>query len=100
MNEEKPKWEPVIDKRQEDLLASIKQPSTVSLSFREAIKTCFIKYRNDDGRASKSEFWYWCFFAVIASYAVTVLFEISGFFVLVLFRSDRCDSKKSFGQVI
>lgn len=32
------------------------------MGFTEAIKTCFNKYATFQGRASRSEYWYWCLF--------------------------------------
>lgn len=36
------------------------------MSFPEAIRTCFMKYADFAGRASRPEFWWWALFNVIA----------------------------------
>ena len=43
------------------------------MNFQEAISICFKKYFNFEGRASKSEFWYFYLFAVIVLFAAGVL---------------------------
>jgi len=37
------------------------------MTFGASISTCFAKYGNFKGRASKSEFWWWMLFAFLAS---------------------------------
>lgn len=49
-------------------------------SFVEAIKTCFAKYQDYNGRASRSEFWYFILFTQLILIVLTVLssaFEMS-----------------------
>jgi uncharacterized membrane protein YhaH (DUF805 family) len=41
----------------------------------EAVSTCFSKYVTFQGRASRSEFWYWTLFVIVA---VIVLFVVLG----------------------
>ena len=55
------------------------------MTFGESIKTCFSKYAAFEGRATRSEFWRWILFVVLAS-AVTGLLGnmISGLFSLVV----------------
>lgn len=36
------------------------------MGFVDAIKTCFSKYANFNGRARRSEYWFWTLFVVIA----------------------------------
>ena len=43
------------------------------MNFQEAISICFKKYFNFEGRASKSEFWYFYLFGVIVLFAAGVL---------------------------
>ncbi|MBS0447724.1 MAG: DUF805 domain-containing protein [Proteobacteria bacterium] len=37
------------------------------MNFPDAIRTCFTKYAEFDGRASRPEFWWWVLFIVLAS---------------------------------
>lgn len=63
------------------------------MSFTESIKTCFQKYAFFEGRASRSEFWYWqlfCFLVQQAIYFVAATEEIAFilhciFLVVVMF---------------
>ena len=43
------------------------------MSFTEAVKTCLTKYVTFDGRARRSEYWYWALFAFLVSLAVGLL---------------------------
>ncbi len=43
------------------------------MSFTESIKTCFQKYVVFEGRASRSEYWYWQLFAYIVVFAVSFI---------------------------
>ena len=44
-----------------------------SLSFTEAISTCFGKYANFSGRARRSEYWYWILFALLVVLVASIL---------------------------
>lgn len=35
------------------------------MNFFDAVKTCFVKYTNFSGRASRSEFWLFCLFTIV-----------------------------------
>lgn len=37
------------------------------MSFADAIRTCFAKYADFSGRASRPEFWWWALFSLLAS---------------------------------
>jgi uncharacterized membrane protein YhaH (DUF805 family) len=51
------------------------------MTFFESIKTCFSKYADFDGRASRSEFWWWVLFVFLASSAASILSPVvSGLF--------------------
>ena len=52
------------------------------MNFQESISVCFKKYFNFDGRASKSEFWFFYLFAII------VLF-VAGFVMGMLMPTDE-----------
>ncbi len=41
------------------------QPSGQSMDFVEAIKVCFNKYADFEGRASRAEFWWFCLFNLL-----------------------------------
>jgi uncharacterized membrane protein YhaH (DUF805 family) len=45
------------------------------MTFGESIKTCFSRYADFNGRASRSEYWWWSLFVVLASLAATVINE-------------------------
>lgn len=49
-----------------ETIIQIKTDKDYSMSFGKAIKSCFKKFINFRGRASRSEFWYWQLFALIA----------------------------------
>jgi uncharacterized membrane protein YhaH (DUF805 family) len=56
------------------------------MSFFESIKTCFSKYARFDGRASRSELWWWVLFVFLASAAASRLGNtVSGLFSLLVF---------------
>ncbi len=55
------------------------------MTFGESISTCFSKYATLDGRATRSEFWWWVLFVVLASAATGLLGNvISGLFSLAV----------------
>lgn len=43
------------------------------MQFKEAVHTCFKKYADFKGRASRSEYWYWTLFTLIVSVALAIL---------------------------
>ncbi len=43
------------------------------MQMQEAVKTCFQKYATVQGRASRSEYWFWVLFVVICSLILGVL---------------------------
>ena len=43
------------------------------MTFAESIKICFSKYAEFDGRATRSEFWWWVLFVFLASSAASVV---------------------------
>jgi uncharacterized membrane protein YhaH (DUF805 family) len=54
------------------------------MTFLESVRTCFIKYAAFSGCASRSEFWWWVLFNLIAGTALDVIsFNISFAFFLV-----------------
>jgi uncharacterized membrane protein YhaH (DUF805 family) len=55
------------------------------MTFGESIKTCFSKYADFSGRATRSEFWWWALFATLASAATGVVSSVlSGVFSLAV----------------
>ncbi len=46
------------------------------MTFGESIKICFSKYADFNGRASRSEFWWWFLFIVLASMALSIASEM------------------------
>ena len=55
------------------------------MTFIESIKTCFSKYADFNGRASRSEFWWWVLFVFLASAAASIVSPmVSGLFSLAV----------------
>lgn len=53
------------------------------MTFGNSISTCFSKYATFDGRASRSEYWWWFLFTFLASAAAGMISEtLSGLFSL------------------
>jgi uncharacterized membrane protein YhaH (DUF805 family) len=53
------------------------------MTFTESIRTCFTKYADFNGRASRSEFWWWVLFSLVASMALGVISDkLSGAFTI------------------
>jgi uncharacterized membrane protein YhaH (DUF805 family) len=53
------------------------------MTFGESINTCFSKYADFNGRASRSEYWWWVLFTFLASIAINMVsHHVSGFFSL------------------
>ena len=56
------------------------------MTFVESIKTCFSKYADYEGRASRSELWWWVLFVFLASSAASITSPVvSGLFSLGVF---------------
>ena len=43
------------------------------MTFTDAIKTCFSKYADFNGRASRSEYWYFFLFTILATIALSMI---------------------------
>ena len=55
------------------------------MTFFESIKTCFSKYAEFNGRASRPELWWWVLFVFLASAAASILSPaLSGLFSLAV----------------
>jgi len=53
------------------------------MTFQESITTCFKKYADFNGRASRSEYWWFALFIVIVSIVLSMISnEVSGLFSL------------------
>ena len=53
------------------------------MTFAESIKICFSKYADFNGRASRSEFWWWVLFVFLVSAAASIVSPVvSGLFSL------------------
>ncbi|HEY8887100.1 MAG TPA: DUF805 domain-containing protein [Gallionella sp.] len=48
------------------------------MTFNESIQTCFRKYAEFNGRASRSEFWWWVLFIVIISIGAQLIDQTVG----------------------
>jgi len=56
------------------------------VTFQESIKTCFSKYADFNGRARRSEYWWFALFIVLASLALSIISDIvSGLFSIAVF---------------
>lgn len=47
------------------------------MTFVESIKTCFSKYTNFDGRASRSEYWWFTLFTILVSFGEALIIDLS-----------------------
>jgi uncharacterized membrane protein YhaH (DUF805 family) len=55
------------------------------MTFIESLRTCFSKYVDFDGRASRSEFWWWTLFTFLVSLATGIVSDLlSGLFSLAV----------------
>jgi uncharacterized membrane protein YhaH (DUF805 family) len=55
------------------------------MTFADSIKTCFSKYADFNGRASRSEFWWWVLFVFLASAGTSIVSSVvSGLFSLAV----------------
>jgi uncharacterized membrane protein YhaH (DUF805 family) len=55
------------------------------MTFGKSISTCFSKYANFNGRASRSEYWWWVLFVILVSAATGMVSEmLSGIFSLAI----------------
>ncbi len=45
------------------------------MTFTESIRTCFRKYADFKGRATRSEFWWWVLFNVLAAFVLGLISE-------------------------
>ncbi len=55
------------------------------MTFSESIRTCLTKYANFDGRATRSEYWWFVLFTFLVSVATGLVSEIlSGLFTLAV----------------
>jgi uncharacterized membrane protein YhaH (DUF805 family) len=55
------------------------------MTFIESLRICFAKYVDFDGRASRSEFWWWTLFTFLVSLATGIVSEmLSGLFSLAV----------------
>lgn len=53
------------------------------MTFTDAVKTCFYKYADFNGCASRSEFWWWALFVLVAGIVLSgINFGLSGAFSL------------------
>ena len=53
------------------------------MTFVESIKTCFSKYADFSGRASRSEYWWWFLFLVLGTIAASIVSDtVSALFSL------------------
>ena len=53
------------------------------MTFTESIQTCFRKYADFNGRATKSEFWWWALFVLLISIAAQLIGDVPGALVLL-----------------
>jgi len=54
------------------------------MTFQESIRTCFAKYVDFEGEATRSEYWWFVFFIVVGGFALAIVSRfLSGIFSLV-----------------
>mgnify|MGYP005690434091 FL=1 len=46
------------------------------MTFQDSIKSCFNKYGSINGRATRSEYWYWTLFVILVS-VFTLIIDVS-----------------------
>ncbi|MFK8250603.1 DUF805 domain-containing protein [Ancylobacter terrae] len=63
------------------------------MNFTDAIKTGFQKYATFEGRAARSEYWFWVLFTVLASWA-------AGFVDYALFGYSMADGVSPIGGIV
>jgi uncharacterized membrane protein YhaH (DUF805 family) len=51
------------------------------MTFTESIQTCFNKYADFNGRATRSEFWWWVLFVILATLAGNILSDKLGMLI-------------------
>jgi uncharacterized membrane protein YhaH (DUF805 family) len=51
------------------------------MTFTESIQTCFSKYADFNGRATRSEFWWWVLFVILATVAANILNDKLGILI-------------------
>lgn len=57
----------------------------IPMTFVESIQTCFSKYADFSGRASRSEYWWWVLFVFLATMAAGIVSDkLSALFSLVV----------------
>lgn len=55
------------------------------MTFGDSIATCFRKYADFTGRATRSEYWWWMLFVFLASFFLSMISEtVSGLFSLAV----------------
>lgn len=52
------------------------------MSFTDAVKSCLSQYAGFQGRARRSEYWYFCLFNIILSVVVGIVVAITGLKIL------------------
>jgi len=57
---------------------SVFHAHTGGVAFKGAIKTGFAKYATFDGRAARSEFWFWALFTLLGALAANILDALLG----------------------
>jgi hypothetical protein len=75
------------------------------MTFIDAVKTCFVKYADFNGCASRPEFWWGILFTLIASIALQCIsYNLSGAFSIATFLpgiavtvGNRCDALRVLG---
>lgn len=51
------------------------------MTFTESIQTCFSKYADFNGRATRSEFWWWVLSVILATFAANILNDKLGILI-------------------
>ena len=46
------------------------------MEFRDAVRTCWKKYGDFDGRAARSEFWWWVVFVALVQFTAAIVLTI------------------------
>ena len=71
------------DRMQSARLLPLSTQRQFKMTFGESIKTCFSKYADFNGRAPRSEYWWWFLFLVLGNIAASLISEtVNGLFSL------------------
>ena len=72
----------------------LKEVLGIVMNFTQSISTCMRKYVTFSGRATRSEFWWFCIFTVLVNFATTS--QASSFLPVLLEKEDMTANESSY----